>query len=459
MADLIIGGETFRVEVDGDPTRPAVLLSHSLGVDLSMWETQLPALLKHFRVIRYDTRGHGGTDLGDAPVSIARLGRDALAILDALEIETAHFLGLSMGGAVGLWLLANAPERIERAVLANTAPKLGTPETWNARITSVLGHGMTETAAATIERWFSPAFAGAHPQVVGAIRAQLEQISPANYAACCAALRDMDLRASLPTIRHDVLVISGRDDPVVPPDQAAAFAAQLPGGRHATLEARHLSNIEAAAAFDTAVTSFLTSRAKPRATARRPAARRPVPAKIAPVKRPAVSRRTTAARVPLKETVRTPVKKTPPVPSTARTVTKRGPSKVGAARRGAIKPAVKPVAKAPPKPLTKTVTKALAPARAARPAAKAVAKKAAPKKRAAAGATKRTPAKTATRRPAPLVRARGPVAKTPATKARAKAAAKAPNKKTTVKKAARKAPAPRRKPATKPRRPSGRRKT
>lgn len=446
MADLIIGGETFRVEVEGDPTRPAVLLAHSLGVDLSMWDPQLPALTKHFRVIRYDARGHGGTDLGTAPVSIARLGRDALAILDALELETVHFLGLSMGGAVGLWLLANAPERIERAVLANTAPKLGTPDLWNARITAVLADGMAETAQSTIERWFTPAFAGAHPDIVGPIRAQIARNEPANYAACCAALRDMDLRASLPNIPHDVLVISGREDPVVTAAQAAEFAARLPGGRHATLEARHLSNVEAAAAFDTAVTTFLTSRTKPRATARKPVARPTAAAKIAPAKRPAVSRRATAARLPLKESVRTPVKKGAPV----KTAAKKTAAKTSATRPATSKPATS----------KSTVTKPLAPARKTRTASKAATKKTPVKKSAAKSASKRAPAKTTTRRPAPLVRARGPVTKGAAAKTRpGKSSLKAPAKKTAVKKASRKAPAPRRKATTKPRRPSGRRKT
>lgn len=484
MADLIIGGETFRVEVEGDPTRPAVLLAHSLGVDLSMWDPQLPSLTKHFRVIRYDARGHGGTDLGGGPVSIDQLGQDALAILDALELETAHFVGLSMGGAVGLWLLAHAPERIERAVLANTAPKLGTPDVWNARITAVLSRGMAETAQSTIERWFTPGFAGAHPDVVGPIRAQIERIAPAHYAACCAALRDMDLRACLPNIPHDVLVISGREDPVVPPEDAAAFAAQLPGGRHATLDSRHLSNVEAAAAFDTAVTSFLTSRTKPRVAGRKPVARRPAPTKIAPAKRPAVSRRATAARLPLKESVRTPVKtvrapakKTPvasKAPETkplaparktrmaAKAATKKLAAKKAAGRRGSAKGAIVKATSAKAVSAKTSAGKSIGKTSVGKTSVgRTLGVKSAPRKGAVKkAAVKKAAAKTTTRRPAPLLRVRGPVAKAAATKTRpAKTPAKAAAKKTAVKKASRKVPASRRKPTTKPRRPSGRRKT
>ena len=316
MMDLTIGGATFRVEVAGEPTNPALVLSHALGADMSLWDAQMPALTKHFRVIRYDTRGHGASSHGGAPISMARLGTDVLGILDALEIETAHFLGLSMGGAIGLWLLINASERIGRAVLANTSPRLGSPEGWNARITSALAGGMEDIADATIARWFSAAFAAREPQPVETIHAKLRGVSPEGYAACCAALRDMDLREAAKDIRHEVLVITGHDDPAVPPGDSATFVAGLELAKHVELEARHITNIEAEAAFTAAVIAFLTAKQARRVPAKRGAKTKP-PSSLprTQVKRGGAGRRSNAARSPLK----TAGKKT----ATARAPTKR----------------------------------------------------------------------------------------------------------------------------------------
>lgn len=429
MTDLTIGGETFRVLVEGDPTRPPLMLSNSLGTTLSMWDGQVPVLARHFRVIRYDPRGHGGSSVDSMPGSIAQFGGDVLAILDALEIDKVHWLGLSMGGAVGLWLLVNAPDRIERAVLANTAPRLGTPETWNARITSVLAEGMGKNAAATIERWFSPDYMSRARQRVETVHAMLRGTSPQGYAAACAALRDMDLRASLGAITHEVLVVTGRGDPVIPDVDTNAMIAGISGARHAALEARHMSNIEEEADFNAAVVAFLTRSARMarEAAPSASAPRKSAPAKATPVKRSGgAGRRSNPARSPLKEAAA--AKGTP---------TKRAPAKKPAVRkaRGAAKtsePHRRPAAKRS----------------GARTDTKAATKRQAPKK----ATTKKTPS----RRPTPTATARGPVKKAKPAK---RGTAKAPVKKATAKAPTKKLPGVRRKPANKLRRPTGRRRS
>jgi 3-oxoadipate enol-lactonase len=164
--NLTIGNETFNVSVEGDETLPPVILSHALGGDHRIWNRILPDLTKHFRVVRYDSRGHGGSAVGDGPYSIADLGRDALALLDSLNIQKAHWIGISMGGAVGQWVLAHAPDRIERAVLANTTAHFGAPDLWNERIIAAQQHGMEAVADVTLKRWFSDAFAEAEANQV-----------------------------------------------------------------------------------------------------------------------------------------------------------------------------------------------------------------------------------------------------------------------------------------------------
>lgn len=437
MTDLTIGDETFRVRAEGDQTRPTLMLSNSLGTDLTLWEGQMPALLKHFRVIRYDSRGHGRSVTDEGPYSIARLGGDALAILDALEIEKAHFVGISMGGAVAQWLLVNAPERIERAVLANTAARLGTPDVWNERIQSVLSDGMEANAATTIERWFSSDFSARQPDRVAAVHAVLLATPPRGYAACCAALRDMDLREALRSVQHPVLVVTGRADPVVTEEDAALLVETIRGAKHVVLDAKHISNIEAEAAFNEAVVGFLTAPAQagsPRTGAKPRASRKPATV----TRRPTIGR-ATAARSPLKKSAeRAPAK----AAKTSGTVAK-ATNKAGTVRR-------RPTSKA-----TRTRTTA-AERKSAKKSPKAKATEAKrPTTTRPATTTKRPAGKTApARRATTTAAARGAVKKA-AAKA-TKTAKKTPAKKKDTPK---KLPVARRKATTKPRRPAGRRKT
>ena len=296
MTDLTINGDTFRVEVDGDASSPALLLSNSLGTDLSLWDGQIPALTKHFRVIRYDSRGHGASVAGPGPYSIDQLGRDALAILDALGIETAHVMGLSMGGAVAQWLMINAPERVSRGVLASTTPRFMTPDVWNGRIATVLRDGMDAVAAATMERWFGEDFRKRAPERVAAIEAAVRSTPAQGYAACGAALRDMDLREAIRAIEHPVLVVTGADDPAISAQDTAHVLEAIAGSRHVELPTRHISNVEADAAFTQAALDFLLAELPVRRAARsaRPTAPRPTKT---PARRQ--TRRSSAARGPL----------------------------------------------------------------------------------------------------------------------------------------------------------------
>jgi 3-oxoadipate enol-lactonase len=245
------------VAIDGPDTAPALVMAHSLAADLTMWEAQVAALAQHFRIIRYDARGHGGSDRPAQPFGIDRLGRDALSLLDALHIDRVHWCGLSMGGMVGQWLLAHARDRLGRVVLANTAAVGGQPDGLNERIRLVRQVGMTAVADATMARWFTPEFRAARPDVVDRIRALVVATRPCGFAACSAALRDMDLRAAIAGARNPVLVIVGTHDPGTPPSAGRFIAQRIAGARVVELDAAHLSNVEQADAFTRALLDFL----------------------------------------------------------------------------------------------------------------------------------------------------------------------------------------------------------
>lgn len=246
--------------LEGPAGAPVLVLSNSLGTDLHMWDEQLPALTRHFQVLRYDTRGHGQSLVSVGPYSIEQLGRDVLALLDALDIAKAHFCGLSMGGLIGQWLAINAPERIARLVLCNTAAKIGAPEVWNPRIDTVLAGGaqaMRDLRDASISRWFTPGFAAAQPQQVEPIVGMLAQTSPAGYAANCAAVRDADFREQLGAIRAPTLIVCGSLDPVTTTEHGRFMQQNIAGAQLLEFHAAHLSNVEAGVAFTQALLDFL----------------------------------------------------------------------------------------------------------------------------------------------------------------------------------------------------------
>jgi 3-oxoadipate enol-lactonase len=249
----------IHYELSGSPDAPLLVLSNSLGVNLSMWEPQLPEFSKHFQVLRYDTRGHGTSGFTPGDYSIALLAQDVLQLIDALGAKWAHFCGLSMGGMIGMSLAANAPHRFQKIVLCNTAVKIGTPDTWAARIDAVRRNGMRAIAPTIIERWFTAEFRAKSPDVVAGIQRMLEIADLEGYIACCAAIRDMDFREHISAIRAPALIISGAHDPGTTPADGRFLADHLQGARYTELNASHLSNVEDSARFTAEVLHFLNS--------------------------------------------------------------------------------------------------------------------------------------------------------------------------------------------------------
>jgi 3-oxoadipate enol-lactonase len=258
-------GIRLNIAIDGSQNGEPLLFLNSLGCDLSMWDAQARELAGRFRVIRFDARGHGASDAPDGDYTLDRLGRDALAVLDAVVgvgkagAERAHICGLSLGGVTAQWLAIHAPAHVNRLILANTAGRVGTAESWQARLDTVKSHGMTAIADAVMGRFFCDAFRAAHPDTVETFRHILLRTAPQGYAGCCAALRDADLSQELGRIRAPTLVIGGRLDASTPQAQAEALAHGIEGARLSLLDAAHLSNIEQPAAFIAAVMKHLES--------------------------------------------------------------------------------------------------------------------------------------------------------------------------------------------------------
>ena len=252
-----VGGARLRYRIDGDRAAPPLVLSNSLGTDLSMWDPQMPELAQRFRVVRYDTRGHGQSDVTSGPYRIEQLARDVLGLLDALGIERADFCGLSMGGMIGMWLGVHAGYRITRLVLANTSAHMPPPEMWNTRIEKVREGGMDAIVPAVLERWFTPQFIARDPAAVAATGGMLQRIVPEGYIAACCAVRDMDQRADITEITRPTLVIAGTHDAATPSSHARLLVDSIAGAQYVELAASHLSNVEAAPQFNQALLDFL----------------------------------------------------------------------------------------------------------------------------------------------------------------------------------------------------------
>lgn len=224
---------------------------------MQMWMPQMAAFTARFRVLRYDSRGHGQSDSPAGGYSMDRLGRDAVQLLDALKLETVDFCGLSKGGMIGQWLGVRAPERIRKLTLANTSAYMGPPSGWQGRIDGVLASGMAPLTEASIARWFTPDFPGSAPDAVAPIRDMLAASDPQGYAGCCAAIRDMDQRPTANLITPPVLVIAGTHDPSTSVADGLWLANTVQNGRLAEIDAAHLSNVEQPDAFSHAVLAFL----------------------------------------------------------------------------------------------------------------------------------------------------------------------------------------------------------
>jgi 3-oxoadipate enol-lactonase len=243
--------------IAGPASAPALVLSNSLGTDRGLWVAQVGVLADSFRVVTYDTRGHGESAAPRGEYSIARLGRDVVSLLDGLGIRRAHVCGVSIGGLTALWLGIHARDRLDRLVLANTAARIGSRELWTARRETALAKGLDGLADAAMERWFTETFRTAEPDTIAAMHRAFRRTSARGYAGCCAALRDTDLREVADRVAAPALVITGLRDPATPPDQGRALARTIPGAQLVEFDAAHLPNVECAAAFTHAVDRFL----------------------------------------------------------------------------------------------------------------------------------------------------------------------------------------------------------
>ena len=256
---------TLHHTLEGTENTPVLVVSNSLGTTLRMWDDQAPALLERFRLLRYDHRGHGNSPVPPGPYKIDDLGRDVLTLLDRLEVERFSYCGLSVGGAVGMWLASEIPERVERLVLCCTAARFAPPEQWDERAETVRADGVGAIADAVLERWFTTPFRKSHPGVIEWAGGMLRNTPAEGYAGYCEAIRDADLRSRLGAIRAPTLVVAGADDPAAPPEEAQLIRGSIPGARLVVVEqAAHLANVEQPEAITQAVLEHLVPVAKGR---------------------------------------------------------------------------------------------------------------------------------------------------------------------------------------------------
>jgi len=260
MPFIDLKGDRFHYMSDGSESSPALILSNSLGCSVAMWEPQLAELSKHFRVVRYDQRGHGQSAVTPGPYSFKVLAEDVIKLMDALKIQKAHFLGLSMGGGTGQWLGVHHAARFNKLILSNTAAKFGTPDVWNTRIETVRKGGMAAVVDATIERWFTAGFRAQKPPGVDAIRKVFLATNPAGFIACSEGIRDADLQEIIRGIKLPTMVIAGAHDAGTPPAANKLIAERIAGAKYVELNAAHISNIEQAAEYNKTVLGFLTAK-------------------------------------------------------------------------------------------------------------------------------------------------------------------------------------------------------
>ena len=258
MKTLDVNGITVRYLVEG--SGPWLTLSHSLSCDLTMWDELAAALAPTFTVLRYDTRGHGGSSAPAGAYSFEQLTADAVGLLDALKVERTHFLGLSMGGMIGQHLALAHPARLDKLVIANSTSRIP-PEAgplWDERIAIVRGQGGAGVVEGTLGRWFTPGFRTARPDLTARIGKLIAETPPAGYIGCASAIRALDITARIPAIAAPTLVIAGADDPGTPPAMSQVIADAIPGARLEIIQsASHLSCIEQPAEFLRLVADFL----------------------------------------------------------------------------------------------------------------------------------------------------------------------------------------------------------
>jgi 3-oxoadipate enol-lactonase len=244
--------------LDGPDNAPVVVLVNSLGTTMELWEPQLPALTESHRVLRFDTRGHGASEVPDGPYTVPELADDVVELLDELGLDRVSLCGVSLGGAIGMWLGAAHPERIDRLVLACTSAYFGPPDTWLDRARVARAEGPGALADAVMARWFTERAHAETPEVVARFRDALASTPAEGYAACCEALAEWDFRGRLADVAAPTLVIAAADDPATPPEHGRAIADAILGARmHLIPDAAHLVNVERSDDFDRALLEHL----------------------------------------------------------------------------------------------------------------------------------------------------------------------------------------------------------
>lgn len=257
-----LDSHSLQTYVNGPEGAPWLILSNSLGASAQMWDPQIPALSKDFRVLRYDTRGHGKSDVPEGPYTFDDLVTDVIGLMDKLDIETARFMGLSKGGMTGLGLALAHPDRIERVVCADGRSDAPIPfrSMWDDRIGLVQENGMAGIVDGTMATWFTPEWIEANPETAESVRQMILSHDPAGYIANCRALQGLDYFRSLPDITIPVLYVGGSHDKGASPEVMQAMADATPGARYVEIpDAAHLANINAPKAYTASVMDFLTA--------------------------------------------------------------------------------------------------------------------------------------------------------------------------------------------------------
>ncbi len=250
-------GCLIHVQVEGPERAPILMLSNSLGTDLTMWDEQVKPLTQYFRLVRYDRRGHGQSGAPKGPYTMERLGRDVLAVIDGLAIKKVNWCGLSMGGMVGMWLGANAADRIDKLILSNTSAWFPEKDVWTGRVKLAREKGLETLVGATMERWFTKDFRERSPKAVDRVSEMFLKTPLEGYIGCAEAVRDMDHREIVRAIAAPTLIIAGRYDPATTVEAAEFIRSRIPGAALTILDAAHLSNIEQPHEYADTVLGFL----------------------------------------------------------------------------------------------------------------------------------------------------------------------------------------------------------
>ena len=250
-------GCPIHVEIEGPERAPILILSNSLGTTLHMWDPQMQAFAERFRLVRFDRRGHGKSGVPKGPYSMERLGRDVIGVLDGLGIAKINWCGLSMGGMVGMWLGANAANRVDKLILSNTSSFFSDPTMWDGRIKLVREKGLEGIVDANMERWFTKGFRDSAPEAIARMKTMFCATNVEGYIGCGYAIRDMDHRPLLPKISAPTLVIAGRHDPATTLEAGEYIKQHIPGATIAVLEAAHISNMEQPKTYADTMLGFL----------------------------------------------------------------------------------------------------------------------------------------------------------------------------------------------------------